>query len=49
MVADKYEVMINDILKSAEVVDHSKNPCNGTLIPKNKVLPVKIMLTCRSK
>ena len=38
MVADKYEVMINDILKSAEVVNHSKNPCNGTLIPKNKVL-----------
>ncbi|XP_078317991.1 protein O-linked-mannose beta-1,2-N-acetylglucosaminyltransferase 1-like [Crassostrea virginica] len=36
MVTDKYEVMINDILKSAEVVDHSKNPCNGTLIPKNK-------------
>uniref|UniRef100_K1Q2P5 Alpha-1,3-mannosyl-glycoprotein 2-beta-N-acetylglucosaminyltransferase n=1 Tax=Magallana gigas TaxID=29159 RepID=K1Q2P5_MAGGI len=31
MTADKYEVMINEILKSGVVVDHSKDPCDSGL------------------
>lgn len=36
MTADKYEVMINEILKSGVVVDHSKDPCDSGLVPDNK-------------
>uniref|UniRef100_A0A8W8HMI1 Alpha-1,3-mannosyl-glycoprotein 2-beta-N-acetylglucosaminyltransferase n=1 Tax=Magallana gigas TaxID=29159 RepID=A0A8W8HMI1_MAGGI len=36
MTADKYEVMINEILKSAVVVDHTKDPCESGLVPDNK-------------
>lgn len=37
MTSAKYEEMIEEILKSAKVVDHTKNPCDESLIPENKV------------
>ncbi|XP_056019945.1 protein O-linked-mannose beta-1,2-N-acetylglucosaminyltransferase 1-like isoform X2 [Ostrea edulis] len=36
MTSAKYEEMIEEILKSAKVVDHTKNPCDESLIPENK-------------
>ncbi|XP_062594175.1 protein O-linked-mannose beta-1,2-N-acetylglucosaminyltransferase 1-like [Saccostrea cucullata] len=36
MTSEKYEDLINEILKTAKVVDHSKDPCDSSLIPKNQ-------------
>ncbi|XP_062569763.1 protein O-linked-mannose beta-1,2-N-acetylglucosaminyltransferase 1-like [Saccostrea cucullata] len=36
MTSEKYEELINEILKTAKVVDHSKDPCDSSLIPKNQ-------------
>ncbi|XP_061192608.1 protein O-linked-mannose beta-1,2-N-acetylglucosaminyltransferase 1-like [Saccostrea echinata] len=36
MTSEKYEELINEILKTAKVVDHTKDPCDSSLIPKNQ-------------
>ncbi|XP_041357999.1 protein O-linked-mannose beta-1,2-N-acetylglucosaminyltransferase 1-like [Gigantopelta aegis] len=36
MKKDKYEIVVTDLIKSAQVLNHSISPCNDTFIPDTK-------------
>ena len=37
MKSDRYEVLVRDLIKSAKVLDHSKDPCAEDFIPQDQV------------
>ncbi|XP_060562976.1 protein O-linked-mannose beta-1,2-N-acetylglucosaminyltransferase 1-like isoform X2 [Ruditapes philippinarum] len=43
MTNEKYEVLIKELIKSATVLDHSKNPCADDFIPQNTEIETYVM------
>ena len=37
MKSEPYEVLVRDLIKSAKVLDHSKDPCAEDFIPQDQV------------
>ena len=48
MKSASYEVLVRDLIKSAKVLDHSKDPCAEDFIPQDQVGHQEYSYKCRT-